>query len=137
MFFKKWMYLSLYFSTTKNHTLGFVIIIDFLPPMLFSPLSSPGLGSPRIHSRIAKCWLTNYSFILILELPGLVHVMRSSRKTIPKMKLTQNGAPHMLLHSCPPTCPASHCLSGCGCLLWSQASPCERWRFQWFLLLTF
>lgn len=38
-----------------------------------------------------------YSFIPILQLPGLFHVMGSARKTVQKMKLTQSGALHVLL----------------------------------------
>lgn len=63
--------------------LGFAIVIDFL--FYAFVLTSSSLSSRRIHSRSAKCWLMNCSFIQILELPDhIAHVRVSARKITPQ-----------------------------------------------------
>lgn len=75
------MYLALYFSKNIIHWVFLLLLTSFYAFVL----TSSSLSSPRIHSRIAKCWLMNDRSIPVLELPGhIVHVMGSARKIIPK-----------------------------------------------------
>lgn len=74
-------------------------------------LTSSSLPSPRIHSRIAKCWLMNYSFIQIVELPGHIALVRlSARKITPKYDTDPEWHSSVLLYSLSPAPASRHLL---------------------------